>query len=45
MDDISIKGCKKEARDLTLDADGCKRFVKDYLKDIKKILKRLEKWI
>ena len=42
VDDIPIKGCKEEAKDLTLDADGCRMFVKNHINDVDKILKRLE---
>ena len=43
VDDIFIKGCKEEATNLTLDADGCRRFVNNHIKDVEKILNRLEK--
>ena len=42
VDDIPIKGCKEEAKDLTLDVDGCKMFVRNHINDVDKILKRLE---
>ena len=42
VDDIPIKGCKEEAKDLTLDADGCRMFVRNHINDVDKILKRLE---
>lgn len=42
VNNIPIKSCKEEARDLILDADGCIRFIKDHIKDLKKILKELE---
>jgi hypothetical protein len=42
VDDISIKGFKEEIKDSTLDADGCRRFVKGHIKDVKKNLERLE---
>ena len=42
VDDIPIKGCKEEAKDFTVDSDGCRRFVKDHIKDVEKILNRLE---
>lgn len=43
VDDISIKDCKEEAKDLTIDEDGCKMFVMNYIVDIEKILERLGK--
>ena len=42
VDDIPIKGCKEEAKDLTLDANGCRMFVRNHINDVDKILKRLE---
>ena len=42
VDDTPIKGCKEEAKDLTLDADGCRMFVRNHINDVDKILKRLE---
>ena len=42
VDDIPIKGYKEEAKDLTLDADGCRMFVKNHINDVDKILKRLK---
>ena len=42
VDDIPIKGCKEEANDLTLDADGCRMFIRNHIDDVNKILKRLE---
>lgn len=41
MVNIPIKSCIEDAKDLTLDADGCRRFVNDYIKVIEKILKTL----
>jgi hypothetical protein len=43
VDDIPIKGCKEGAKDLTLDADGCRVFVKNHITDVNRILERLEK--
>lgn len=43
LDDISIKSYNKEAKDLTLDTNGYKRFVKIYIEDVKKILKKFKK--
>ena len=42
VDDIPIKGCKEETRDLAMDKDGCRRFVIDHIADVEKILGRLE---
>lgn len=42
LDDIPIKGCKKDAKDLILNTNRCKRFVNDYIKDVEKILKKFE---
>jgi hypothetical protein len=42
VDDIPIKGCQEGAKDLTLDADGCRVFVKNHITDVNRILERLE---
>ena len=42
VDDIPIKGCKEETKDLTLDDDGCRRFIKEHIEDVERILGRLE---
>lgn len=42
LDDVSIKDCKEEAKDLTLEEDGCYTFVKKHIKDEDCILKKLE---
>lgn len=42
VDDIPIKSYKEEVKDLTLDSDRCRRFVKDHIEDVKKILMKLE---
>lgn len=41
VDDIPIKGCKEEIKDLTIDDDGCRVFVKEHIKDVDMILNRL----
>jgi hypothetical protein len=42
VDDIPIKGCQERAKDLTLDADDCRVFVKNHITDVSRILERLE---
>jgi hypothetical protein len=42
VDDIPIKGCQEGAKDLTLDTDGCRIFVKNHITDVDRILERLE---
>lgn len=42
VDDIPIKSYKEEVKDLMLDSDRCRRFVKDHIEDVKKILMKLE---
>ena len=42
VDDIPIKGCNEEAKDLTMNEDGCRVFVKDHIADVERILERLE---
>ena len=42
VDDIPIKGCHEETRDLTVDEDGCRVFVKNHIADVERILERLE---
>ena len=42
VDDKPIKGWKEKAKDLTLDADGCRMFVRDHINDVNKIFKRFE---
>jgi hypothetical protein len=42
MNDIPIKRCQEGAKDLTMDADGCRVFVKNHIMDIERILKKLE---
>jgi hypothetical protein len=42
VDDIPIKGCEEKERDLTAQDDGCRAFVINHIKDVAKILSRLE---
>ena len=42
VDDVSIKGCKEESKELTFNAHGCIVFVRNHINDVNKILKRLE---
>lgn len=42
MDDVPIKGCKEEAKDLTLEENRCCIFIKELIEDMNYILKRLE---
>jgi hypothetical protein len=42
VDDIPIKSCQEGAKDLTLNADGCRVFVKNHITDVNRILERLE---
>ena len=42
VNDIPIKGCKEETKNLTLDVEGCRMFVRNHINDVDKILKRLE---
>ena len=42
VDDIPMKGCEEEGRDLTVQDDGCRVFVSNHIKDVAKILSRLE---
>jgi hypothetical protein len=42
VNDIPIKGCQKGAKDLTLDANGCRVFVKNHIMDVDRILEKLE---
>lgn len=42
FDDISIKDCKDETQNLTMEENACRTFVKKYTKDVECILKRLE---
>ena len=37
VDDISIKGCQEGAKDLILDADGCRVFVNNHITDVDRI--------
>ena len=42
LDDIPIKGCLEEAKDESIGADGCQKFVVDHFSDYEKILQKLE---
>ena len=42
LDDIPIKGCPDDAKDESIDAEGCRKFVADHIADCEKILRRLE---
>lgn len=42
MDDVLIKGCNNETKDLTLKEDEYCTFVKEHIEDVECILKRLE---
>ena len=42
LDDILIKGCLEGAKDESIGANGCRRFVADHIADCEKILQRLE---
>ena len=42
LDDIPIKGCPEDAKDESIDAEGCRKFVADHIADCEKILRRLE---
>ncbi len=41
-DDVLIKDCKEDGKDSTLDKDRCRRFVREHIEDIDKILGRIE---
>ena len=43
LDDIPMKGCLERERDMTMNGNGCRRFVTDHLNDCEKILSKLEK--
>ena len=42
VNDVCIKGCKKEAKGLTSDADDCRVFVRNHINNVNKILTRIE---
>ncbi|MCO5587994.1 hypothetical protein L7F22_041947 [Adiantum nelumboides] len=42
IDDLSIKGCKVEVKDETLNRRGCRKFVAQYIHDCDAILSKLE---
>ncbi|KAL2622719.1 hypothetical protein R1flu_002924, partial [Riccia fluitans] len=41
LDDIPMKGCVTEEKDETLDATGCRKFVRNHIRDVGNILNRL----
>ena len=42
VDDIPIKGCKEAKRDSNVQDNGCRAFVNEHIKDVDRILSRLE---
>jgi hypothetical protein len=42
LDDIPIKGCAIDEKDEPTDAQGCRKFVTDHIRDCEKVLQRLE---
>ena len=42
VDDIPIKGCEEAKRDSTVQDNGCKAFVNEHIKNVDRILSRLE---
>ena len=42
VDDIPIKGCEEKKRDSTIQDNGCRAFVNEHIKDVDRILNRLE---
>ena len=42
LDDIPIRGCPEDAKDESIDAEGCRKFVADHIADCEKILQILE---
>ena len=42
VDDIPIKGCEEAKRDSTVQDNGCRAFVNEHIKDVDRILSRLE---
>ena len=42
VNDIPIKGCEEAKRDSTVEDNGCKAFVDEHIKDVDRILSRLE---
>ncbi len=41
LDDIPLKGCLEEEKDVSLDENGCRKFVSEHIKDCEKVLKRI----
>ncbi|KAL3676446.1 hypothetical protein R1sor_026394 [Riccia sorocarpa] len=42
VDDIPIMGCVVEEKDDSITAEGCRKFVSDHIRDVERILTRLE---
>ncbi|KAL3679494.1 hypothetical protein R1sor_022450 [Riccia sorocarpa] len=42
LEDIPIKGCRKDEKDETLDRRGCRKYVGEHIQDCEKILSKLE---
>ena len=42
VDDIPIKGCEEAKRDSTVQDNGCRAFVNEHIKDVDRILSKLE---
>jgi hypothetical protein len=42
VDDIPIKGCKEDDKNLSVQDNGCRIFVNEHIDDVSNILKRLE---
>ena len=42
LDDIPIKGCAVDEKEESTDAQGCRKFVADHIRDCEKVLQRLE---
>jgi len=42
LDDIPMKGCRNKDKDETMDAGGCREFVKRHIEDVAQILSKLE---
>ena len=42
VDDIPIKGCEEAKRDSPVKDNGCKAFVNEHIKDVDRILSKLE---
>ncbi len=42
VDDIPIKGCEEKEKDCDIEADGCRAFVNNHIKDVAQILGKLQ---